>query len=188
MAATDMKKLRINEEIKTKQTELDSVQNKDYSQLSQMRISDVECKVEMLQEIIKNKTNLLLHEDKYNSQRFNQAVGRLADKLIRDNRVKLRRLRPGPKDLLDYNDEQFIANAIESKSSTHGRRHDSVLYLNHRVKSRDLLSIANYNLHKRGKRNIKSARTVWLRARPRKINTIEGRKHKGIDMFFYFVY
>ena len=188
MAATDLIDLRLNEEIKSKQSELDSVQNKDYSQLSQMRRSDVECKVEMLQEIIKNKTNLLLHEDKYNSQRFNQAVGRLAKKLIRDNRVKLRRLGAGPKPLLDYNDEQFIANAIESKSSAHGRRHDSVLYLNHRVKSRDLLSIANYNLHKRGKRKIKSARTVWLRARPRKINTIEGRKHKGIDMLFYFVY
>lgn len=180
MAATDMINLRLNEEIESKQSELNSIQTKDCSKLSQMRRSDVECKVDMLQEIIKNKTNLYLHEDKYNSQRFNQAVGRLAKKLIRDNRVKLRRLGAGPKPLLDYNDERFIANAIESKSSAHGRRHDSVLYLNHRVKSRDLLSIANYNLHTRGKRLIKSARTVWLRARPKKVNTIEGRKHKGI--------
>jgi hypothetical protein len=80
------------------------------------------------------------HEDKYNSQRFNQAVGRLAKKLIRDNRVKLRRLGAGPKPLLDYNDEQFIANAIESKSSVHGRRHDSVLIFLGRALSHTVLA------------------------------------------------
>lgn len=82
--------------------------------------------------------------------------------------------------MLDSDDEDFIANAIESKSSAHGRRQDTVLYLNHRVKLEDLLSIANYNLIRRGKKLLKSAKTEHLRARPRKINTIEGKRHKGI--------
>ncbi|CAC5384653.1 unnamed protein product [Mytilus coruscus] len=85
--------------------------------------------------------------------------------------------------MLDSDDEDFIANAIEIKSSAHGRRQDTVLYLNHRVKLEDLLSIANYNLIRRGKKLLKSAKTVHLRARPRKINTIEGKRHKGNWLF-----
>ncbi|CAG2198433.1 CHEK2 [Mytilus edulis] len=180
MAATDMINLRLNEEIESKQSELNSIQTKDCSKLSQMRRSDVECKVDMLQEIIKNKTIYTSMKTSTTLKDSIKLLEGLLKKLIRDNRVKLRRLGAGPKPLLDYNDERFIANAIESKSSAHGRRHDSVLYLNHRVKSRDLLSILHNLL---GKRLIKSARTVWLRARPKKVNTIEGRKHKGDWVF-----
>lgn len=94
--------------------------------------------------------------------------------------MKLRSLGAGAKPLLDSEDEQFVADAIETKSSAHGRRHDTVLYLNHRIKSEDLLSIANYKLMKRGKKMIRSAKTVHLRSRPRNIRSIEGKRHKGI--------
>ena len=37
---------------------------------------------------------------------------------------------------MDENDEIFLAKAIENKATAHGRRKDSVLYLNHRVKKK----------------------------------------------------
>ncbi|CAG2257868.1 unnamed protein product [Mytilus edulis] len=114
------------------------------------------------------------------TKKYGYCVKRLTEKLIKENRIKARRLGAGARPMLDSDDEEFIANAIESKSSAHGRRQDTVLYLNHRVKLEDLLSIANYNLIRRGKKLLKSAKTVHLRARPRKINTIEGKRHKGI--------
>ena len=37
---------------------------------------------------------------------------------------------------LDNEDEELIQKAIEDKSTAHGRRHDAMLYVNHRVKKR----------------------------------------------------
>ena len=99
--------------------------------------------------------------------------------LIKENRIKHRRSGAGAKPLLDTEDEEYIARAIESMYSAHGRRHDPVMYLNHRLKCHDLLSIANHSLASRGKKLIKSARTVLLRSRPKKINSREGERHKG---------
>ncbi|CAG2257842.1 unnamed protein product [Mytilus edulis] len=69
----------------------------------------------------------------YDQKKYGYCVKRLTEKLIKENRIKARRLGAGARPMLDSDDEEFIANAIESKSSAHGRRHDTVLYLNHRV-------------------------------------------------------
>ena len=42
---------------------------------------------------------------------------------------------------MDENYEIFLAKAIENKVTVHGRRKESVLYLNHRVKKKDLLKV-----------------------------------------------
>ena len=97
--------------------------------------------------------------------------------------MKLRKLGAGAPVLLEGEDEEFVAKAIESKSTAHGRHHDSTLYLNHRVKFDDLLSLANYSLAKRGKKLLRSASTVYLRSRPKQLNTIEGRRHVGKWLF-----
>ena len=47
------------------------------------------------------------------------------------------------------------------------------------MKGRDLLSIAYYNLFKRGKKLLKSSQRVILRSKPQNKSTIEGRGHKG---------
>ena len=47
--------------------------------------------------------------------------------------------------LLDLEEEDAIANAINSKSTCHGRRHEATLFTNQRVKKKDLLSLANYS-------------------------------------------
>ena len=104
---------------------------------------------------------------------------RLAKKLAQENRLKNKRLGAGLKPLLDSDDEEFIARAIESKSTAHGRRHDSVFYTGHCVKHRDLLSIANYSLYKRGKKLIRSATTVYNRGRPKRVDSIQGKQHSG---------
>ena len=100
--------------------------------------------------------------------KFNQTVRRLSKKLSQENKLKRRRLGAGAKPLLDSDDDNFIAAAIENKSTAHGRRHDQ-----------HLLSLADYSLHKKGKRLIKSASTVYLRGRPKRVNTIEGKRHSG---------
>ena len=79
---------------------------------------------------------------------------RTAAELIEDNRIKRRRLRAGPNEKIDDECEEFIAKAIEAKATYHGRRKETVMFTNRRVKSRDLLNIANHNLEKRGKNEL----------------------------------
>ena len=50
-------------------------------------------------------------------------------------------------------------------------------YANRRVKVRDLMGIANFNLSKRGKLPVKSAITVLNRSRARDKRSIQGKKH-----------
>lgn len=100
-----------------------------------------------------------------------QRKRRLAKTLIDENRVKRRELGAGAKRSLDTDDEEFIARSIEETSTAHGRRHDTILYSNHRVKKRHFLSLANYNLQRRGKKLIKSSTTALNRSRPKNINS-----------------
>lgn len=86
--------------------------------------------------------------------------------------MKRRKQSCGAPSLLDSDDEESIAKAFEDKSTAHGRRHDMVPYTNHRVKKKDLLSLANYFRLKQGKKLIKSATTVLNRARPRNVRSI----------------
>jgi hypothetical protein len=84
---------------------------------------------------------------------------------------------------LDSKDEEFIQKAIEDKNTAHGRRHDAVLYVNHCVKKKDFLSIANYNLFRRDKKLIKSATTVLNRGRPKKVSSRAAKLHIGKGLF-----
>ena len=126
---------------------------------------------------------LLSQTAKYSVQKFKQATKRLAAKLAKENRMKARKLGAGAQTLLDTEDKEFVGNAIASKSTAHGRRKDAVLYLNHRVKCEGLLSLTNYSLYKRGKRLIKSATTIYMRGRPKRLNTIERRRHRSAMPF-----
>ncbi|CAH3032576.1 unnamed protein product, partial [Porites lobata] len=131
-------------------------------------------------------TEGLLHSQptESNYQRKRQMLKRQASSLIESNRLKRRKLsNQGPKPKLDEEDEDFIAKAIEDKSSYHGRRHDTVLYTGQRVKKKNLLSIANYRLAQRGKKLIQSATTVYNRARPRNKRSLQAKRHYGKGLF-----
>ena len=54
----------------------------------------------------------------------------------------------------------FLAKAIENKPTPHGRKKESVLYQNQRVKKKDLLKLVNYNREKRILPLLKSVTTV----------------------------
>ena len=84
---------------------------------------------------------------------------------------------------MDENDEIFLAKAIENKATAHGRRKDSVLYLNHRVKKKDLLKLVNYNREKRSLALLKSVTAVYNRSRPKNIRSAEARNHIGLGLF-----
>ena len=77
----------------------------------------------------------------------------------------------------------WTAKCIEDKATYHGRRHDTVMYTNKRVKKSDLLDIANYKLLQRGKQAIRSANTVYNRSRPGNIRSLQARRHCGKGPF-----
>ena len=63
--------------------------------------------------------------------------------LILKNRLGLRKASSGRPLMMDDIDEKFLLQCIENKSTAHGRRTDSVMYIGRRVKKRDFLKLAN---------------------------------------------
>ena len=121
-----------------------------------------------------------------NDQKWKQRVKRKAQELFEERRVKRRALsNQGRPCLLDSEDEEFLAKAIEDKATYHGRRKDAVMYTNRRVKSRDCLNIVNYNLKRRGRKLVKSYTTVYNRSRPKNKRSIQAKKHKGKGLFCF---
>ena len=100
-------------------------------------------------------------------------------KLVGASRILKRCKGAGAPSLMDTEDEEYVANAIEGKCYYHGRRNDATVYDDRRIKTKDLVSIANYSRYKRGLKLIKSSKTVMLRAKPRNVRSIEGKKHSG---------
>ena len=112
-----------------------------------------------------------------NDQKWKQRVERKAQELFQERGVKRRALsNQGRPCLLDSEDEEFLANAIEDKVTYHSRRKDTVMYTNRRVKSRDCLNIVNYNLKRRGRKLVKSYTTVHKRSRPKNKRSIQAKK------------
>lgn len=187
-AAADLVRLRLNskkEKLEKEIKEKENLYQKKTSIWSSKTLQEIQNEVQKLKEKVKD-TEGLLHFDPTDSnyQRKRQMLKRQASSLIECNRLKRRKLsNQGPKLQLDEEDEEFIAKAIEDKSSYHGRRHDTVLYTGQRVKKKNLLSIANYRLAQRGKKLIKSATTVYNRARPRNKRSLQAKRHCGKGLF-----
>ena len=137
------------------------------------KIEDLEARKFNLQEILEQK----------NMKGFQQMVNRKYRNLIMEERVGLRKASSGRPQVIDEEDEKFVLQCIEEKSTAHGRRHDAVLYTGHRVKKRDFLRLANYSRISRGLKPIKSATTVFNRARPRNKRSIQANKHLGLGLF-----
>lgn len=110
-------------------------------------------------------------------QKWKQRVKRKAKQLFEENRVKRRKLTTqGRPSLIDSEDEEFLAKAIEDKATYHGRRKDTVMYTNRRVKTRDCLNIINHNLERKGKKLVKSYFTVYNRSRAKNVRSIQAKK------------
>ena len=185
VAAEDLLNIRYSRKRKLINEEIDRIDAKIArlgDLLPDARKKDLVTEKETLLERAGNTKKLEVHEDNNSKKRFEQCKRRLARNLIEENRVKRRKASSGAPRAMDSEGEEFIHKALEDKSTAHGRRHDAVLYVNHRVKKKDFLSIANYNLFRRGKKLIKCATTVLNRGRPKKVFSRAAKLHirKGL--------
>ena len=85
-------------------------------------------------------------QDKVSIKRFQQGKRRLGIGLLDENRIKRQKISSGAPRVLDSEAEEFIVKATEDKSTAYGRRHDTILNPNHRVKKKYFLSVVNYKL------------------------------------------
>lgn len=145
----------------------------------------MEEKIDIHNESLINMQSVLECKDKYSRQKFNAIARRKAENLIKENRLKNRKSGAGAKRKLDEQDEELIAKAIEQKTTVHGRRHDMVLYYHKRLKLDDMLSIANYYRMQQGKELIKSATTVYNRAKPKKMRSLQAKRHLGLLVIIF---
>lgn len=138
------------EKVESKIQVIDHKLEKKLALLSEKRKCDIEGEKNALKERLENLQSLQKN-DSASAHKKIEAKRKIARDLIDSNRVKKRKLGAGAPSLLDSEDEEFIANAIASKSTCHGRRHEATLFTNHRVKKRHFLSLAHYSLMRRGK-------------------------------------
>ena len=180
MKLRDLDKLKsINEKIAVIEESL----GKKETLISERRKADLASEKSSLEERKDWIENNLQQNDSQSVRRFNQRKRKLAKTLVHENRVKRCKLGDGAKRSLDTEDEELIARFIEETCTAHGRRHDTVLYSHRRVKKRHFLSLANYNLYRRGKKLIKSATTVLNRVQPKNINSRAAKAHCGKSLF-----
>ena len=186
LVATDMVNQRVMESIEKLESEianLTALKASKEGKWSTTRLQEVQNDIDIATENITRKKELIEQDSPYKKQKLNQMIKRKADGLIEASPTKRRRLGAGPTEKIDSECEEFIANAIETKATYHGRRHDTVMYTNRRVKRRDLLQIANQNLLERGKVTIRSSVTAWNRSRPRNKRSIQSKRHRGNALF-----
>ena len=110
-------------------------------------------------------------------------ITRKKRKLVILRRLGLRKASTGRPLALDDVDENFILQCIENKSTAHGRRNDSVMYVGRCVKKHDFLKIANLSRLSPGLKPIKSVTTVCNRARPKNKRSIQAKRHLGLGLF-----
>ena len=67
--------------------------------------------------------------------------------------------------------ERFVAKCVEEKATAHGRRHTSVLYLNHCVKVQDMLKLVNKYQVENDLPVVKSITSIYNRGRAKNKNS-----------------
>ena len=116
---------RIDAEIEEKKTVLE----KKRETWPLKRLSDLEESLRHLEDRKEEVNRLVRKEDKSSAKKVRYAAKRVADSLLEQNRVKRRRLGAGRPMEMGEDKEQFLLQSIEEISAAHGRRHDTVLYI-----------------------------------------------------------
>lgn len=127
--------------------------------------------------------HLLEKGDKCAAEKVRRAPRRRAGLLLEENHVQRRKLGARRPKEMDKDEEQFLLKAIENMSTCQGRSHDIVLYLHHRVKSKDMLRIVNHRRATKGKRPLKAVSTVLTRGRSKRASSIQAKRHIGQSLF-----
>ena len=97
--------------------------------LSERTKSDLEADLELLEQRRQESNALLAREDKDSMRKFSQSRKRVANELLEANRVKRRRLGAGRPRAMGEEEEDYLARCIAEKSTTHGKRHNTTMYL-----------------------------------------------------------
>ena len=174
------KKGKIEKKIEESKAKLEKKQ----SEWSHEQLMDLQDSIDILQEQYEDIDQLLQQSSPSDKQRFQRMRKRKADSLIEEHRLKKRKLgNQGRPEAIDEEVEEFLLKAIEDKATYHGRRKETTMFTNRRVKVRDLKNIANENLHQRGLKPIKSFVTAWNRSRPKNKRSLQAKRHKGKMLF-----
>lgn len=151
---------------------------------TKVRQDELQDEIEACEDRVKELQDLQVGKSKSHRQRLQQMRRRRAKRHLLMNRVGKRKLGgQGRKPLIDSDTEEQIAKAIEDKATYHGRRHNTTMYTNRRVKVADLPLIANHFLSQKGKRLVRSKTTVWNRSEPRRKNSRQAKLHLGKGYF-----
>ena len=147
------------------------------------QINDLSLTNQSLKERVVQTENLLKRNSVKAVKNVTAMVSRMQKELIKANRIGVRKASSGRPRQMDDVDEQFLLHCIENKATAHGRRHDAVMYLHHRVKKRDFLNIVNHSRISRDLPLIKSATTVYNRGKPKNERSLQASKHLGLGLF-----
>ena len=140
VAGEDIVNLRLMDWLKRIDTEIEekkTVLEKKRETWLLKRLSDLGESLRHLEDRKEELNRLVRKEDKSSANKVRYAAKRVADSLLEQNRVKRRRLGAGRPMEMGEDEEQFPLQSIEEMSTAHGRRHDTVLYMNHKVKARE---------------------------------------------------
>eukprot|EP00794_Sanderia_malayensis_P003753 gene3753-4275_t len=154
--------------------------NQKFKEWNDIQINEIESEIE---DLMMQQDNLKKILENNQCKPMQKMIKRKKQQLIKDRRIGLPKTRSGRPQMLDETDEQYILQCIESKATAHGRRHDNVMYMHHRVKKKDFLKLANNSRIARGLTPIKSSTTVFNRARARSKRSIQAKRHLGLGLF-----
>ena len=181
VAGEDIVNLRLKDRLKRIDAEIEekkTVLEKKRETWPLKRLSDLEESLHHLEDRKEELNRLVRKEDK-----VRYAAKRVADSLLEQNRVKRRRVAAGRPMEMGEDEEQFPLKSIEEMSTAHGRRHDTVLYMNHKVKARDMLKIVNCQREEKNLKPLRSLSTVLSRGKAKRATSIKAKRHKGRSLF-----
>ena len=186
VAGEDIVNLRLKDRLKRIDAEIEekkTVLEKKRETWPLKRLSDLEESLPHLEDRKEELNRLVRKEDKSSANKVRYAAKRVTDSLLEQNRVKRRRLGAGRPMEMGEDEEQFPLQSIEEMSTAHGRRHDTVLYMNHKVKARDMLKIVNCQREEKNLKPLRSLSTVLSRGKAKRATSIQAKRHKGGSLF-----
>jgi hypothetical protein len=178
MDGLESKKKRVEEKVK----EHTRIVNEKQHKWTEIQLSERKEAIEDLQEEIA-KTELFIARDEKTKKALERMFRRKKNFLIDARRIKKRKQNAGRKRMMTDEDERYLAKSIAEKSTAHGRRHDTVLYLNHRVKKKHLLKIVNHRRAQNSLPLLKSVTTVYNCSRPKNKRSRQAKNHIGLGLF-----
>ena len=131
----------VTNNLKRKADNLSKLIKKEEFNLTQKRqkwndaqLNGLKDRIEDLDEQHASTLEILSNE---NGRAFKQMVRRKQRSLITKKRIGMRKASQGRSQVMDEVDEHYVMQCIEEKATAHGRRHDNIMYLSHRVKKKD---------------------------------------------------